>query len=238
MNDQRNLRPATPQKLFGDIAKRYDFINSALTCFQLKRWRRQALLSADIHPTSVLDVCCGTGEMGVAARRVWPDALIYGVDINHSMLSFAKKKNSYDYLYSFSVADGIASLKQFDCILLAFAFYDLGPAAEKAIQDLHDLLSARGELISIELEPPTQGLLRFLLRTGMEKTRTVCSLLGVDAVAHMLDEVLSSPGTRHLQCVFEAHQFELISSTHRYASLININVFRKAEQQTSRGPHE
>ncbi len=56
-----------------------------------------ACLSKMAHwqPKTVLDVGCGTGVWGRAAREAWPDAALYGVDIENRM----RGDGPYDKFY-------------------------------------------------------------------------------------------------------------------------------------------
>lgn len=230
MSDSVNQRTPTPQKLFHSIAKRYDLLNNALTLYQIKRWRKEALCAVDICPKMILDVCCGTGEMGVAAREVWPNALIYGIDVNSSMLSVAADKSIYDGLYELDANSALRSRKKFDCAIIAFALYDLGEDRRSSIKNIRDSLDSNGVVVSMELESPSGGLFTIPLRSGMRILKWIFSRIGQAAAAHMLDEVLTSPGADRIVRLFEAEGFMPVANITYFGSVVNVIVFQLAHK--------
>ena len=89
---------AAVQKMFSDIAPRYDLLNHVLS-FNVDRiwWRRAARTFAHIlrEPDKrVLDLCCGTGDMTRALLKLRPPgAGVVGADFAHPMLVRANAKN-------------------------------------------------------------------------------------------------------------------------------------------------
>lgn len=83
------------EEMFDHIAPAYDFMNSAMSLGQHKRWRRKAIslaLKAMPHPQRVLDVATGTGDVAFALANAIPDAHITGADLSAGMLSIASKR--------------------------------------------------------------------------------------------------------------------------------------------------
>ena len=82
------------RQMFGQIARRYDFLNHLLSLGRDRRWRRKMVKL--VPPTDdgpILDVCCGTADLALAYHRVNRDKVpIVGVDFCHPMLQRAKKK--------------------------------------------------------------------------------------------------------------------------------------------------
>ena len=79
------------QKMFGLIAPRYDLLNHLLSLDIDKVWRRRVARSVSAilrNPTaSVLDLCCGTGDLALAFRKEAPiGAKITGSDFVPEML--------------------------------------------------------------------------------------------------------------------------------------------------------
>lgn len=77
--------------MFARIAKRYDFLNRALSLGIDQRWRRALLARAgDVRNKTVIDTCCGTGD--VAVQFAAAGARVVGVDFTPEMLVHADKK--------------------------------------------------------------------------------------------------------------------------------------------------
>jgi demethylmenaquinone methyltransferase / 2-methoxy-6-polyprenyl-1,4-benzoquinol methylase len=89
--DERSAARAV-QQMFNDIAPRYDLLNHVLS-MNIDRlwWWRTARRFAHIlkrEDAHVLDLCCGTGDMGLAMRKqMHPQAPpMFGADFSHQML--------------------------------------------------------------------------------------------------------------------------------------------------------
>jgi demethylmenaquinone methyltransferase/2-methoxy-6-polyprenyl-1,4-benzoquinol methylase len=84
------------QSLFGDIAGRYDLVNSAMSLRLHHRWRTEAVRMLSLSSgDTVADVCCGTADFGLPLRRVIGESgLIVGVDFCLPMLKVAQEKGA------------------------------------------------------------------------------------------------------------------------------------------------
>jgi demethylmenaquinone methyltransferase/2-methoxy-6-polyprenyl-1,4-benzoquinol methylase len=82
--------PARVRAMFDDVAQRYDLINRLLSFGLDRRWRRAA--AGAVSPTSgpVLDLGCGTGDLGLLLAG---SAIVVGVDLSHAMLLEARRKS-------------------------------------------------------------------------------------------------------------------------------------------------
>src|SRR2546425_12794929 len=80
--------------MFDAIADRYDFLNHVLSAGIDTRWRKRAIGSLRLTGRErVLDVCCGTADVAVAAMRARPPAgRAVGVDFAGAMLRVARNK--------------------------------------------------------------------------------------------------------------------------------------------------
>ncbi|NMC20418.1 MAG: bifunctional demethylmenaquinone methyltransferase/2-methoxy-6-polyprenyl-1,4-benzoquinol methylase UbiE [Thermogutta sp.] len=89
--DKRASRIRT---MFAEIAPRYDFLNHLLSLGIDIRWRRKAVrLAGDFGGGPILDVCCGTGDLALAFRRVHANGIaIVAADFCRPMLVIGKEK--------------------------------------------------------------------------------------------------------------------------------------------------
>lgn len=80
------------QDLFDTIATKYDLLNSIMTLGMDHRWRKFAVLRAEVGKGSnVLDICCGTGKITVElGKRVGEKGHVTGLDFSHNMLEIAR----------------------------------------------------------------------------------------------------------------------------------------------------
>ena len=61
--------PEDVRSMFDRIAPVYDVMNRVMTAGLDRRWRRRAAAAVVRPGDRVLDACCGTGDLAVAARR-------------------------------------------------------------------------------------------------------------------------------------------------------------------------
>lgn len=80
------------RSMFDRIAPVYDAMNRAMTLGLDRRWRRLAA-GAVVRPGDrVLDACCGTGDLALAAERA--GGRVVGLDFSERMLERARRKSS------------------------------------------------------------------------------------------------------------------------------------------------
>ena len=154
------------EQMFDSIARRYDFMNAAMSLGQHKRWRNKALNAAlkELNKTgnlSVLDIATGTGDLAFRLHSLLPDAMITGIDLSEGMLEIARNKLlqlpvSDQKLLAFGKADSLAMPfhdSNFDLLTIAYGvrnFSDL----RKGIREMRRVLKSSGILCIIELSTP------------------------------------------------------------------------------------
>jgi demethylmenaquinone methyltransferase/2-methoxy-6-polyprenyl-1,4-benzoquinol methylase len=81
------------REMFATIAPRYDTTNRLLTAGVDERWRRRAL--RELAPPaggSLLDLCCGTGDLSFHLARMKEELRVTGVDFCEPMLEGARRR--------------------------------------------------------------------------------------------------------------------------------------------------
>src|SRR5207237_4843902 len=86
------LPPSAVESMFDRIAPVYDAMNRVMTAGLDQRWRRLTA-SAVVRPGDlVLDACCGTGDLALAALGC--GGRLTGLDFSEAMLERARRKSS------------------------------------------------------------------------------------------------------------------------------------------------
>ena len=142
--------------MFDRIAPAYDAMNRVMTAGLDGGWRSLAAASVVRPGDRVLDVCCGTGDLALAAERL--GAHVTGVDFSERMVERARAKSSaVEWLRadatSLPFADGA-----FDVATVGFGirhFADL----ENGLRELARVVRPGGRFACLEITRPT-GLLR------------------------------------------------------------------------------
>jgi demethylmenaquinone methyltransferase/2-methoxy-6-polyprenyl-1,4-benzoquinol methylase len=80
------------EKMFNEIAFRYDLLNQLLSFGIHNRWRKKAIsFIAKNNPKQVLDIATGTADFAIEAVSFHPEK-ITGIDISEEMLAIGRKK--------------------------------------------------------------------------------------------------------------------------------------------------
>ncbi len=81
------------REMFARIAPRYDITNRMMTAGLDERWRRRAIAMLGAPGSgSVLDLCCGTGDLAFGLLRRDPTLRVTGIDFCPPMLDRARSR--------------------------------------------------------------------------------------------------------------------------------------------------
>jgi len=152
---------AAVRQMFDSIAPRYDLLNHVLSC-KIDRiwWRRAArrFKTTLARPdASVLDVCCGTGDMTLALMHYRPRGAkpVLAADFSHAMLTRgAEKLRNHDAVVveadalHLPLPDNSVNL-----ITTAFGFRNLANY-ETGLREFHRVLKQDGELGILDFGEP------------------------------------------------------------------------------------
>src|SRR5438270_1268483 len=90
--ERGTLPPDGVRTMFDRIAPVYDLMNRVMTVGLDGRWRRLTVEAVVRPGDRVLDACCGTGDLALAAARA--GARVTGLDFSPRMLERARRKSS------------------------------------------------------------------------------------------------------------------------------------------------
>jgi demethylmenaquinone methyltransferase / 2-methoxy-6-polyprenyl-1,4-benzoquinol methylase len=210
---------ARVQDMFARITPRYDFLNHLLS-FSLDRvWRwRTARRFARIlrrADASVLDLCCGTGDLAFALAREarGSHAVIVGADFVEPMLVRARVKGrSIDRPVAFSAADALRLPfpdASFNLVTSAFGFRNLANY-ERGMREIARVLKPGGEAGILEFSEPGAGplavLFRFYFRQILPRVGAAISGSG-EAYSYLPASVGKFPSPGELAALMESCGF-------------------------------
>ncbi|MBI9019568.1 MAG: bifunctional demethylmenaquinone methyltransferase/2-methoxy-6-polyprenyl-1,4-benzoquinol methylase UbiE [Phycisphaerae bacterium] len=162
------------QKMFDDVAARYDFTNRVISIYMDKRWRKRAIKSANIDDNArVLDLCCGTGDMVFEFADQYRSIDITGLDFSENMLKMARAKQdsiksgrykSLDIKWLSGDASDLGFPDaQFDLVSCAFGLRNLQDPA-KAVAEASRVLKRKGKIVILEFGIPENFLLKMVVK--------------------------------------------------------------------------
>ncbi len=226
IRDEREAA-AHVQRMFGEIAPRYDFLNHLLS-FSLDhvwRWRTAKRFRHILRrpEARVLDVCCGTGDLTFALDRARASLIrgeagvarlpVFGSDFVQGMLDRARDKaRKHSRVATFAAADALSlpfANASFDLLTTAFGFRNLANY-ESGLRELARVLKPGGEVGILEFtEPghgPLAGIFRFYFRHMLPRIGAVISG-NSEAYAYLPGSVAKFPSPEALAALMERAGF-------------------------------
>ena len=155
--DSGRLPAEGVRAMFDRIAPVYDLMNRVMTVGLDGRWRRATAEAVVRDGDRVLDACCGTGDLAVAAARAG-GRRITGLDFSERMLERARRKAPelkwvQGDLLALPFDDGT-----FDAATVGFGVRNVADLA-LALRELRRVLRPGGRLAILEITRP-RGPLR------------------------------------------------------------------------------
>jgi demethylmenaquinone methyltransferase / 2-methoxy-6-polyprenyl-1,4-benzoquinol methylase len=152
------LAPEAVRSMFDRIAPVYDLMNRTMTAGLDQRWRRLTTAAAVRPGDRVLDACCGTGDLAVAAVKA--GGRVTGLDFSERMLERARRKSAgVDWvsgdLLALPFGDG-----SFDAATVGFGVRNVEDLP-LALRELRRVLGDGGRVAILEITRPRGPLAPF-----------------------------------------------------------------------------
>jgi len=152
------LAPEGVQGMFDRIAPVYDLMNRVMTAGLDQRWRRITAQAVVRPGDRVLDACCGTGDLALAAAAA--GGAVTGLDFSAQMLERARAKSTAVTWLEGDVLALPFSDGAFQAATVGFGIRnvdDLGAG----LRELRRVLAGDGRLAILEITQPTGALAPF-----------------------------------------------------------------------------
>jgi demethylmenaquinone methyltransferase/2-methoxy-6-polyprenyl-1,4-benzoquinol methylase len=187
--------------MFDRIAPVYDAMNRLMTAGLDGRWRAETATAVVRPGDRVLDSCCGTGDLALAAARA--GGRVTGLDFSEPMLERARRKSSeVEWIRGDALAlpfeDG-----SFDAATVGFGVRNLDDL-EAGLRELRRVLRPGGRLGVLEITRP-RGPLRVFYSLWFDRVVPLLGkvLPGGAAYAYLPASVRRFPGPDELKALLE-----------------------------------
>ncbi len=156
------------ESMFDNIAPTYDKLNHRLSWNIDKGWRRKAIRQLKpYHPSQLLDIATGTGDLAILAAKELHPRQVIGADISEGMMEVGRRKvatagltetirfQREDCLH-LSFADG-----SFDAVTAAFGIRNFADL-EQGLREICRVLRSGGHASILEFSHPVRFPMRQL----------------------------------------------------------------------------
>ncbi len=152
------LAPDAVRTMFDRISPVYDAMNRTMTMGLDQRWRRVAAFAVVRPGDRVLDACCGTGDLALAAVRA--GGRVTGLDFSERMLERARQKSAgVEWVQGDALALPFEA-GAFDAATVGFGVRNLDDL-ERGLAELRRVLRAGGRVAILEITRPRGVLAPF-----------------------------------------------------------------------------
>jgi len=203
------------RSMFDRIAPVYDPMNRLMTAGLDRRWRRITVETVVRPGDSVLDACCGTGDLAVAARRAGAGRVV-GLDFAERMLEKARAKDAgVEWVRGDMLALPFDDAS-FDAATVGFGVRNVDDL-EAGCRELRRVLRPGGRLGILEITTPDGALAPFYRVWFDHVVPQLGKVLpGGDAYTYLPASVRRFPVPRELAdllaaCGFTAVRFRLFA---------------------------
>ncbi len=157
------LSPNEVRSMFDRIAPVYDAMNHSMTAGLDRRWRRLTAEAVVRPGDHVLDACCGTGDLALAAARAGAREVM-GLDFSERMLERARRKapgagGQLEWINGDLLALPFED-EAFDAATVGFGVRNVADL-EQGLAELRRVLRPGGRLAVLEITRPRGPLAPF-----------------------------------------------------------------------------
>jgi demethylmenaquinone methyltransferase / 2-methoxy-6-polyprenyl-1,4-benzoquinol methylase len=160
------------RRMFDRIAPVYDAMNRVMTAGLDQRWRRATVRPTVREGDRVLDACCGTGDLAIAARKAGAGEVV-GLDFSERMLERARRKAPDLEFVQADVLKLPFEDASFDAAVVGFGVRNVEDL-EAGIRELRRVLRPGGRLGILEITTP-RGPLKLFYKLWFDR---IVPLLG------------------------------------------------------------
>lgn len=221
------------EKVFAEIAPRYDFITRALSFWRDKYWKRDLIAALPACETPLcVDLACGTGDITFLLAAKYPQGHIVGLDITEPMLELARGRNTFPNVRFVNQDMGRLDFAagSVDMITGGYALRN-APDLEVAVEAIRRVLKPGGVAAFLDFSKPNARLPQRVeywilkLWTGFWGT-----LLhrNHEVYSYIAESLREFPDRVRLRDIFQGKGFTVMSSRSYFFGITGLLVVRKA----------
>ncbi len=189
------------QRLFGDIAGRYDVTNDLMSVGLHRRWKRLALQIADVREGHVvLDLAAGTGDFALRAARLGRAKHVVAADLTLPMLRVGRDRahsSSVDWIACDALSLPFAS-ESVDRVLVGYGLRNFSDLV-RGLEEIRRVLRPGGKLVTLDFGRAEPAWLDRAYLRHLELSTSLAGWLlhrNVEAYRYIPESLRSYPAQR------------------------------------------
>ena len=211
------------RRMFDRIAPVYDVMNRLMTAGLDQRWRAATVRETVQPGDRVLDACCGTGDLAVAAQAAGASSVV-GLDFSAAMLDRARRKAPE---LTFIEGDVLAlpfKDASFDAAVVGFGIRNVADL-EAGVRELRRVLQPGGRLGILEITTP-RGVLAPFYRLWFDRVVPLLGrvLPGGEAYTYLPASVHRFPPPEELAALLAANGFARVRHCRFAGGIVALHV--------------
>lgn len=224
------------EQVFTEIAPRYDFITRALSFWRDASWKKELLKALPNGQSfSCLDLACGTGDIAFLLARKYPDGYVTGIDITETMLSFARRRNTFDNI-DFK-KDDMGNLSAANSSMnIVTGGYALRNAPDLCVtlDEIHRVLKPRGYAAFLDFSKPENSFLQKIEYYVLKIWTGMWGLIfhgNHEVYSYIAESLNLYPNRKKLRKLFEEKNFTVMWSKLHFLGITESIIIQKNSQK-------
>ncbi|MDR1865521.1 MAG: bifunctional demethylmenaquinone methyltransferase/2-methoxy-6-polyprenyl-1,4-benzoquinol methylase UbiE [Bacteroidales bacterium] len=226
------------ERMFDEIAGRYDLLNHALSLGIDRYWRRKGVMALkDLAPQRILDVATGTGDLAMEACRLLHPEKVLAVDLSEKMMRIGREKAARAGLsgtIDFQRQDGAAlqlATASFDAAVMAFGIRNFEDM-DAGLREIYRTLRPGGKLMILELSTPEHFPLKqaYLIYSRIIPLVGQCIARNRAAYRYLPKSVGAFPQNGKMADILRKNGFSEVSYQKLSAGICTLYLGKKVEE--------
>jgi len=220
------------REMFSRIARRYDLVNDVMSVGLHRRWKRETVrLAVDEarRPARVLDLCCGSGDLGFLAEELG-GARVTGADFTLPMLAVARQRRQARRSRSTFVQADAMKLPfpdgSFDAVVVGYGLRNVADLAA-ALAEMRRVLAPGGRLAVLDFGKPDIPVVRALYSAYLRAAMPVIGWLfhgDADTYRYIPESLERYPAQRGVERMMREAGFADARHENRLFGAMGINL--------------
>jgi ubiquinone/menaquinone biosynthesis methyltransferase len=220
------------ERVFSEIAPRYDFITRVLSFGRDAAWKRALISLLPSHESPVcVDLASGTGDIAFLLAGKYPQGRIAGLDITELMLNIARHRNTHPNVSFVNQDMGSLDIESesVDIVTGGYALRN-APNLGTIIGEISRVLKPDGVAAFLDFSKPDVNLLQKMEYLGLKIWTGLWGVLlhrNHEVYSYIAESLQRFPDRRHLRILFREKGFSVIDSRLFFGGITELLVVQK-----------